>query len=423
MILCQCQYGYLTTRYSRRRRRDPYMAGFEVAGRRLRTEADYKAALRDQELIQKIRSQVDMEQPGAVITLYDDMQAGKYRFETVVGNDFDDEIYELAEEYKKQGYHKGSKIPAGKKKKKKEKQKTAGKAKVKSKQNKDSKQKRISLEDYDKDMQKEILTQIKKRDRRRKLLVVLCGVVAVGCFGYFGMYSFFVQRNETDYENLSQLKGDSSLTGSLYKGVTIHYTEEEEIELEVLEEYQTLYNKNKRLIGWLKIDDTIIDYPVMQTVNNEYYLDHNFNQEYDKNGSLFLDKDCDVVRRNTNLIIYGHHMKSGKMFGNLNSYSSQEYGKKHSLIQFDTIYEKGTYEVMYVFRSRIYNEDEVVFKYYQFFDAASEAEFNSNMQEMAALSLYDTGVTASYGDELLTLSTCDSSEEDGRFVVVAKRVS
>ena len=288
---------------------------------------------------------------------------------------------------------------------------------------KQQKAKQVSLEDYDADMQKEILAQIKKRDRRRRLLVILCSFVAVGCFGYFGVYSFFVERNEMDYENLSRLKGNSALTGSLFHGVTIHYTEEEEIELEVLEEYQTLYSKNRKLIGWLKIDDTIIDYPVMQTANNEYYLDHNFNQEYDKNGSLFLDKDCDVVRRNTNLIIYGHHMKSGKMFGNLNSYSNEEYGKKHSLIQFDTIYEKGTYEVMYVFRSRIYNEDEVVFKYYQFFDAASETVFNSNMQEMAALSLYDTGVTASYGDELLTLSTCDSSETDGRFVVVAKRVS
>lgn len=392
------------------------MAGFEVAGRRLRTEADYKAALRDQKLIQQIRSQVDMEQPGAVITLYSDMQAGKYRFETVVGNDFDDEIYEFAEKYKSQGYNKDSRVSARKKREKKPKQK-------KQKDVKQQKAKQVSLEDYDADMQKEILAQIKKRDRRRRLLVILCSVVAVGCFGYFGVYSFFVERNEMDYESLSRLKGNSALTGSLFHGVTIHYTEEEEVELEVLEEYQTLYNKNKKLIGWLKIDDTIIDYPVMQTVNNEYYLDHNFNQEYDKNGSLFLDKDCDVVRRNTNLIIYGHHMKSGKMFGSLNSYSNEEYGKKHALIQFDTIYEKGTYEVMYVFRSRIYNEDEVVFKYYQFLDAASEAEFNSNMQEMAALSLYDTGVTARYGDELLTLSTCDSSETDGRFVVVAKRVS
>ncbi len=392
------------------------MAGFEVAGRRLRTEADYKAALRDQKLIQQIRSQVDMEQPGAVITLYSDMQAGKYRFETVVGNDFDDEIYELAEKYKSQGYNKDSRVSARKKREKKPKQK-------KQKDVKQQKAKQVSLEDYDADMQKEILAQIKKRDRRRRLLVILCSVVAVGCFGYFGVYSFFVERNEMDYESLSRLKGNSALTGSLFHGVTIHYTEEEEVELEVLEEYQTLYNKNKKLIGWLKIDDTIIDYPVMQTVNNEYYLDHNFNQEYDKNGSLFLDKDCDVVRRNTNLIIYGHHMKSGKMFGSLNSYSNEEYGKKHALIQFDTIYEKGTYEVMYVFRSRIYNEDEVVFKYYQFLDVVSEAEFNSNMQEMAALSLYDTGVTARYGDELLTLSTCDSSEADGRFVVVAKRVS
>ena len=115
-------------------------------------------------------------------------------------------------------------------------------------------------------------------------------------------------------------------------------------------------------------------------------------------------------------------MKSGKMFGNLNSYSSREYCEKHSTIRFDTIYEKGLYQVMYVFRSRIFNEDEVVFKYYQFLDAASEKEFASNMQEMAALSLYDTGVTAAFGDELLTLSTCDSSEQDGRFVVVAKRI-
>ncbi|MDE7260279.1 MAG: class B sortase, partial [Lachnospiraceae bacterium] len=251
---------------------------------------------------------------------------------------------------------------------------------------------------------------------------VICSLVAVLCFGYFGIYYYFSDRTQADYEELAELKGkgNSTLTGSLFR--EIHYSEDETIELEVLEEYRTLYSKNKKLIGWLKIDDTNIDYPVMQTANNEYYLDHNFNQEYDKNGSLFLDKDCDVVHRNTNLIIYGHHMKSGKMFGNLNRYSSEEYGKKHSQIQFDTIYEKGTYEVMYVFRSRIYNEDEVVFKYYQFFDAASEKEFDSNMQEMAALSLYDTGVTASYGDELLTLSTCDSSETDGRFVVVAKRV-
>lgn len=110
------------------------------------------------------------------------------------------------------------------------------------------------------------------------------------------------------------------------------------------------------------------------------------------------------------------------MFGQLTKYSSEDFYKKHKLIQFDTIYERGSYEVMYVFRSKIYEENEIVFKYYQFVDAASEAEFDSNMREMAEMSLYDTGVTASYGDELLTLSTCDYYTDYGRFVVVAKRV-
>lgn len=400
------------------------MAGFEVAGRKFRTEADYKAALRDKAKIDEIKKKVNMEQPGEVITLYAKMQTGSFRFETVVGNDFDDEIYELAQEFKKQGYDQNSSIDLRKEKKNNVKNNS------KKRQNKAAKSTKsennnieMSLDKYDMEMQKKILSEIKKRERRRKIIVALCGVTAIACFGYFGVYSYFTERTEMDYESLSQLKGSSNLAAYVQaQKPTIHRTQEEEVELTVLEEYQTLYNKNKKLIGWIKIDDTKIDYPVMQTANNEYYMDHNFNQEYDRNGSLFLDKDCDIVHRNTNLIVYGHHMKSGKMFGGLNKYSSEEYCKAHPNIQFDTIYEKGTYEVMYVFRSRIYNEDEVVFKYYQFLDAASEKEFNSNMQEMAALSLYDTGVTASYGDQLLTLSTCDYSEEDGRFVVVAKRV-
>lgn len=409
------------------------MAGFEVAGRRFRTEADYRAALRDQAKINRIRAQVNMEQPGEVITLYSDMQSGKYRFETAVGNDFDDEIYELAQEFKRQGYNRDSRLTIEKEKKGRFSGWKAGRSADKSGEatRKDGKTVRLRertnssnrkpvQEELDEEMRKEVFREFKKREQRRRLTVLLCSFVAIACFGYFGVYYYFADRTETDYKNLAQLKGSGTKTGTLFH--QIHYTEEEDVELEVLEEYQTLYNKNKKLIGWLKIDDTNIDYPVMQTVNNEYYLDHNFNQEYDKNGSLFLDKDCDVVRRNTNLIIYGHHMKSGKMFGGLNKYSSEEYARKHSKIQFDTIYKKGTYEVMYVFRSKIYNEEDVVFKYYKFLDAASEKEFDSNMQEMEALSLYDTGVKASYGDELLTLSTCDNSETDGRFVVVAKRV-
>lgn len=396
------------------------MADFNVAGRQFRTKADYNAALRDQAIIKKIKEKVHMEQPGEVITLSSELKNGTYRFTTMVGTDFCDEIDEMARDYIIQGYNKDSRIDLTKQKKmqlkaeKKNRKASGGKgtgAVVNP----------ISIDDFDEQMQKEVRAVLKRNELKRKLVVAFCAVVALGCFGYFGVYYYFADRTQTNYEKLSNLKGSHALS-SVAPSVTIHYTEDEEIELTVLEEYETLYSKNRSLIGWLKIDGTNIDYPVMQTTNNEYYLDHNYEQEYDRNGSLFLDADCNVVHRNTNLIIYGHHMKSGKMFGNLNKYSSESYYKKHSTIQFDTIYEKGTYEVMYVFRSRIFNEDEIVFKYYQFLDAASEKEFNSNMSEMAALSLYDTGVTASYGDELLTLSTCDSSEEEGRFVVVAKRI-
>ena len=387
-----------------------------VAGRRFRTRADYEAALRDQKKIERIKAETDLDNPKQIYELLKDLQSGSYRFETIVGRDFDDEIYEKAEALKKQGItpeNAANTVKADKKKKEKALRQKEKKSK--------KKEYSVNLSDYDKDMQKQILIELRKQEKRRKLIVVFSSLVAVLCFGYFGVYYFFAARTSMDYEQLSDLKGSDALSETQEKNdFSLHKSS---VKLpDILDEYKTLYSKNKRLIGWLKIDDTNIDYPVMQTENNEYYLDHNFNQEYDKNGSLFLDCDCNVYPRSTNMIIYGHHMKSGSMFGNLQQYAKESYGKKHSVIEFDTIYEKATYQVMYVFRSQVYNEDDVVFKYYQFIEANSEEEFNFYMKEMASMSLYDTGVTANFGDSLLTLSTCDSSQTDGRFVVVAKRI-
>ncbi len=278
---------------------------------------------------------------------------------------------------------------------------------------------------YEAQVEAYVQEELKKREKHRKILIFLCSVVAIGCLLYVGFYSYEDYRTRASYEQMAQMKEQSQMARPGVQDeetVVINYTENTKETPEVLEEYKNLFNMNKKLIGWLKIDDTIIDYPVMQTYDNEYYLDHNVNQEKDRNGALFLDKDCDVLAPSTNLIIYGHHMKSGRMFGNLDDYASEKYYKEHPVIQFDTIYEKGTYEIMYVFRSKVYSEAEVVFKYYQFIDCYSEQEFDSYMQEMAAMSLYDTGVTAEYGDRLLTLSTCDSTVDDGRFVVVAKRI-
>ena len=386
-----------------------------VAGRRFRTRADYEAALRDQKKIERIKAETDLDNPKQIYELLKDLQSGSYRFETIVGRDFDDEIYEKAEALKKQGItpeNAAKTVKADKKKKEK-----ASRQKERKSQKKESS---VNLSDYDKDMQKQILIELRKQEKRRKLIVVLSSLVAVLCFGYFGVYYFFAARTSMDYEQLSDLK-NKNYNFQINDEVHIHRTNDELPD--ILPEYEILYQKNKKLIGWIKIDDTNIDYPVMQTSDNEYYLDHNYNQEYDKNGSIFLDTACSVYPRSTNLIVYGHHMKSGKMFGNLQKYAKESYYEEHKLIQFDTIYEKGTYEIMYVFRSQVFNEDDLVFKYYQFINANSGNEFESYMDEMKKLSLYDTGVTANYGDSLLTLSTCDNSQTDGRFVVVAKKVS
>ena len=384
-----------------------------VAGRRFRTRADYEAALRDLKKIEQIKKKLDQENPKQVYELYAELQSGSFRFETVVGTDFDDEIYEKIEAFKAQGItasNAGTKRKYIKEKKAGRKEKSAEKKKNQT----------VHSAQFDKNLEKQIQKELKKRERRRKLIVVLASGIAVVCFGYFGLYYFQSTRTGMSYDSLTQLKGSQALAGAERNDFSLHKTSTQLPD--VLDDYKTLYEKNKKLIGWLKIDDTIIDYPVMQTSDNKYYLEHNFNQEYDKNGSLFLDCSCSVYPRSTNLIIYGHHMKSGQMFGQLQKYAKESYYEKHTTIQFDTIYEKGTYEIMYVFRSQVYNEDDLVFKYYQFINANSETEFDSYMEEMAALSLYDTGVTASYGDSLLTLSTCDNSQKDGRFVVVAKKV-
>ena len=110
------------------------------------------------------------------------------------------------------------------------------------------------------------------------------------------------------------------------------------------------------------------------------------------------------------------------MFGNLVKYEDENFYKNHRIIKFDTIYEHGTYEVMFAFRTSLKTENDISFKYYEFIDANGPEEFNSYMNEMAQMSLYDTGVTAVWGDHLLTLSTCDYAEDNGRFAVVAKRI-
>jgi len=395
-------------------------SNIEVMGRSFRTKQDYDLALKDAERINRLKKNTDFDNIEEIRELLEELHTRQIRFMTILGDDFIEEVEErelyLVQDPPQTKKKKGKVSKADKKA-----AKTSAKKEKKS-SSKSLKNKPKDFDDYDAEMQARILEELQRQEKKRKITVALLGLLATACLAYVFFYYYQYERNSVDYDNLAQLK-EKDTEKAVDNGYKITIINENKEMPPILAKYETLYNKNKKLIGWLKIADTNIDYPVMQTSNNEYYLDHNFDQEYDKNGSLFLDKDCNAAFPNTNMIIYGHHMKSGKMFGNLNYYAKESYYKEHPRIQFDTIYEEGIYDIMYVFRSRIYNESEVVFKYYQFFDVNSADEFYSAMDEMSRMSLYDTGVTAEYGDKLITLSTCDNSEEDGRFVVVAKKAN
>ncbi len=123
----------------------------------------------------------------------------------------------------------------------------------------------------------------------------------------------------------------------------------------------------------------------------------------------------------TNTIIYGHHMKNGTMFAGLEKYKDEDYYREHPVIHFDTLYEQQEYEIIAVFKSQIYRKSDKVFKHYTFLNAESKAAFNAYITGVKALALYDTGITASYGDALLTLVTCAYHTENGQVVVVARK--
>lgn len=190
----------------------------------------------------------------------------------------------------------------------------------------------------------------------------------------------------------------------------------------ILKKYRKLYKKNSDLVGWVKVKDTPIDYPVMQTKDDsEYYLHRNFKKEEDVNGLLFIDAKSDLDDTEGNVMLYGHHMRSGMMFGHLVDYESEDFYKKHKTVYFDTLYEEREYEVVAAFYSQVYDSDDDVFKYYQYPGHMSEKQFNYFVKNVKKLSQYDTGITPVYGEQLLTMVTCAYHVENGRFVVVTRR--
>lgn len=223
-----------------------------------------------------------------------------------------------------------------------------------------------------------------------------------------------VDKSELDKEPVPEPGEDAPVSETI--------SEEELAEREAelaMEKYRALFDQNSDFVGWISIDDTNINYPVMWTPNNpNYYLKHSFEKEYSDYGVPYIDEDCVMMGESNNYVIYGHHMKNETMFHDLCNYASKDFYDEHPIIKFDTLFGFGEYQIVAVFRFDTNND---TFRYNQFTDM-DEEHFKNFMNSVHLRQLYDTGVDAEYGDHLITLSTCEYTYTNGRFVVVAKKV-
>lgn len=259
---------------------------------------------------------------------------------------------------------------------------------------------------------------MKQRSVAILLFLFLFGYAIIGFAIYFN--DWYQSRHQINHliplmeSAASHLASDTEL--SFKEEVTAP------LEREILPEFEQLYEQNADTIGWLTIEQTPVNYPVMQNPDNpDYYLDHDFKKQRSIHGLPFLDSRCDLIK-SRELLIHGHNMKTGLIFGELMRYKKQSYYQSHKTIQFHTLYEKADYEIIAVILSRVYEKTEQGFRYYHLEQLQTREGFDFYMEQVNQLALYQTGKTAEFGDGLLILSTCEYSFPNGRLAVIARRI-
>lgn len=375
---------------------------------------EYREALDDVEKIRYISENTDINEPGMAQRLYNLVRQGKITFKSVIGTDYMLYLSDIMMEEMDTGH-----------KKKKEKK---------------NKERSIPFPP-------------------RQIVGVLCMIGALAAFLIFSVSEY---RDRQKVKELENMKAEQEMavvadwiSGRVSEELKKSREEEErhlvaqrqevknevyaaDLELtseepeppeepqepEILPEYRDMYQRNSDMAGWLSIGGTQIDYPVMQTesAESDYYLHHNFEGQEDINGSLFADARNNLKGTDSNVIIYGHNMKSGMMFGGLKQYLEKDYWKEHRLLTFNTLYERNQYEIVAVCLSKVAYQNEEGLRYYNYLNAENEAEFQAYLDNINEWKVYDEPVELTMEDELLTLSTCNNYTEDGRLFLVARKV-
>ena len=245
-------------------------------------------------------------------------------------------------------------------------------------------------------------------DKARKIIFDLAILVFIGSCTYLVNYYGESDRNAKFYDGVAGMLGKGEVSENYPRAY--------------LTKFASLWEMNEDIVGWLSIDGTKVNYPVVQSDDNDYYLHKDFSKADNKHGIPFADCRVDISIPSTNIPIYSHNMKDGQMFGELINYQDLNYYKQHPVINFDSLYEEGKYKIVAMFIASTLPEHAPNFEYHNFIQANSDEELMNFANEVLSRSLIVTGVDIQPGDQLITLSTCTYDFKEARFAMVARRV-
>ena len=252
----------------------------------------------------------------------------------------------------------------------------------------------------------------KHKEKNKKNLIIVSiifMILILSCIGYIIYDKISQIRNQAIYDEINT---NIEVSQDMGNNIT-----------ENMKKVISLKQQNEDVKGWIQIEDTIINYPILQTTDNDYYLNYTYKKEKSKYGSIYAKNECDILDNNSNVIIYGHNMRNGQMFNTLLDYINESFYKEHKTIKIATEKEESNYSIVAAFKSRIFYQNEKnVFRYYNYTKFNNEDDYNDFLENCKKMQLYDTGVSAEYGEQLITLITCEYSQENGRMIIVAKKV-
>lgn len=254
-----------------------------------------------------------------------------------------------------------------------------------------------------------------KTGKVRKFIFTLAVLVFLGSAGYIGWTFLQSYQNQKMADELSNMFEFGDMDNV---EVSPDYPSDYSLK------FAGLWNVNDDVKAFINIPETGVKYPIVQSADNDYYLRRDFYEKSNQHGVPYFDFRVRVEKNDEsdNMVVYGHNMTDGQIFGEIIQYRELDFYKAHPVIDFSTVYGDAQYKIFSVFITNAYENQGHVFDYYNFIEAGSEAQFSTFLDQLRARTIINTPVDVNTGDKLITLSTCTYEFKDARLVVVARKL-